>query len=84
MVIVGLVQDAKYSQVKDKVPPLFFVPYGQDSGLGCAHFYVRTTLDPRRARAIPTVMEELDPNLPVERPEDDAPAGPATTSSWIA
>ncbi len=28
--IVGLVQDAKYSEVKDAIPPLFFTPYRQD------------------------------------------------------
>ena len=28
--IVGLVQNAKYSEVKDEIPPLFFRPYRQD------------------------------------------------------
>ena len=32
--IVGLVQDAKYSEVKGKIPPLFFRPYAQDDGVG--------------------------------------------------
>ena len=40
--IVGLVQDAKYTDVKDEVPPLFFTPYRQDFELGFLNFYVRT------------------------------------------
>ena len=32
--IVGLVQNAKYSEVKDEIPPLFFRPYRQDDAIG--------------------------------------------------
>ncbi len=65
--IVGVVQDAKYNNVKDAVPPLFFLPYKQDESLGFINFYVRTSLDPDQVlRAVPTVMKRLDPNLPVE------------------
>jgi hypothetical protein len=46
--IVGLVQDAKYSDVKDEIPPLFFTPYMQDSMVGALSFYVKTTGDPKR------------------------------------
>ena len=67
MEIVGLVKDAKYSEVKDDVPALFFAPYTQDDGLGSASFYVRTTLDPKRlVPMIPRILARLDPNLPVE------------------
>jgi predicted permease len=65
--IVGLVKDAKYSQVKDKVPPVYFTPYKQDTTLGSAQFYVRTASDPLQlVRTIPQVVSKLDPNLPVE------------------
>ena len=65
--IVGLVKNAKYSEVKREVPPLFFRPYRQDEGLGSISFYVRTSLDPERFLAnIPKVVAKLDPNLPVE------------------
>jgi len=65
--IVGLVRDAKYSQVKDDVPSLFFTPVAQDSGRGFANYYVRTTLDPKLlVPAIPKVVAQLDPDLPVE------------------
>jgi len=65
--IVGLVQDAKYSEVKDAVPPQFFRPYRQGENVGAINFYVRTAgdaaalLGPARA-----AVHDLDPNLPVE------------------
>jgi predicted permease len=65
--IIGLVRDAKYSQVKDEIPPLFFRPYAQDDGIGSASFYVRTSLDENTILpTIPKILAELDPNLPVE------------------
>jgi predicted permease len=67
MEIVGLVQNAKYSEVKAEIPPLFFVPYRQDDSIGFINYYVRTSLRPEDAlAAIPRVVSKLDPNLPVE------------------
>jgi predicted permease len=66
--IVGLVTDAKYSEVKQETPPLFFTPYRQaQSNIGSMTFYLRTTTDPGAIlRAVPAVVARLDPNLPVE------------------
>ncbi len=65
--IVGLVQNAKYSDVKDAVPPLFFRPYRQSELPGYLTFYVRTSLDPERfLTSVSPVVKRLDPNLPVE------------------
>jgi len=65
--IVGVVQDAKYSDVKRQIPPLFFRPYRQDAALGSASFYVRTAADPAQmASAVTGVVRRLDPNLPVD------------------
>jgi predicted permease len=65
--IVAVVQNAKYSDVKDEVPPLFFRPYLQSERVGAMTFYVRTAGDPSQLlRAIPGVIARLDPNLPVE------------------
>jgi predicted permease len=65
--IVAVVQNAKYSDVKDQVPPLFFRPYLQSERVGAMTFYVRTSGDPAQLlRAIPAVVARLDPNLPVE------------------
>jgi predicted permease len=66
--IVGLVQNAKYSEVKDAVPPLFFRPYRQDERLGSIAFYVRTSLPPEDFLAtLPKAVAALDPNLPLEQ-----------------
>jgi predicted permease len=68
--IVGVVEDAKYSEVKQKVPPQFFMPYRQDKELGGMHVYVRTSGDiAQAASAITAVVKRLDPNLPIEELE---------------
>jgi predicted permease len=65
--IVALVKDAKYSEVKDEVPPLFYRPYRQNARLGFIGFYVRTALPPEQLMpSINTVIAQLDPNLPVQ------------------
>ena len=65
--IVGLVQNAKYSEVKGVVPPLFFTPYRQDEDVGFMYFYVRTALEPGELKsAVADVVARLDPNLPLE------------------
>ena len=65
--IVGVAQDAKYSRVKDEVPPLFFLPYRQDKRIGSISFYVRTATDPDEfVRTVPPVVARIDPALPIE------------------
>ncbi len=66
--IVGLVQDAKYSEVSTtEQPVLFYTPHRQDPTVGRMSFYVRTSLDPEAFLAtIPRVVATLDPNLPVD------------------
>ena len=65
--IVGLVKDAKYSQVKQTVPPLFFTPHRQDETLGLLNFYVRAIGEPAPViRSLRGVVSRVDPNLPVE------------------
>ena len=65
--IVGFVKDAKNSDVKDPVPPMFFRPYRQDSTLGFIQMYVRASTDEGMLlRTIPSVMKRADPNLPLE------------------
>lgn len=65
--IVGLMKDAKYSEVKDEIPPQFFTPWRQDSTVGSMTFYVRSAGAPEQLlRSIPSLVARLDPNLPVE------------------
>ncbi len=65
--IVGLVRNAKYSDVKDSIPPVFYVPYRQRVDVGGISFFARTAGDPAQLlRAIPPLVSRLDPDLPVE------------------
>ncbi len=64
--IVGLSKDAKYNDVKTKIPPVFFLPYRQDSTVGRLSYYIRSGVDPSAIeRAIPAVIRRFDPDLPV-------------------
>ena len=65
--IVGLVSDAKYSEIKREVPPAFFLPYRQQDTRGSISYYVRSSLDPSEVSAAAArIVAKLDPNLPVE------------------
>ena len=65
--IVGLVQNAKYSQVKQQVPPIYFLPYRQGARVGSLNFYVRTSVTPESLmRDAPAAIARLDAHLPVE------------------
>jgi ABC-type antimicrobial peptide transport system permease subunit len=66
MEIVGVVQDAKYNNVKDAVGPQFFLPRRQSASLGTMNFYVHSAVPAEQVlAAVPEVMARLDPNLPV-------------------
>ncbi len=68
--IVGLVRDAKYSEVKDTVPPQFFMPYRQDKEIGASSFYAKTSGDATALLAsVQAAVKALDPNLPIENPK---------------
>lgn len=65
--IIGIAKDAKYSQVKDATPPLFYLPYRQDKGIGATSFYVKTALPTEQiVPALRQAIAALDPNLPIE------------------
>jgi predicted permease len=67
MEIVGIVQNAKYSDVKQEVPPIFFVPYRQSTRASSINYYVRTAADPSQlVHTIPAAMSRLDATLPLE------------------
>lgn len=65
--IVGLVQDAKYSEVKQEIPPLVYLPYAQDRRIGELSYYVKVAGDPAgMLPVIGRVVQGLDETLPVE------------------
>jgi predicted permease len=67
MEIVGLVRNARYNDVKQPEPPLLYLPYRQEEGIGSLTFYARSAIPPDGLlRSIPTLVARLDPNLPVD------------------
>jgi predicted permease len=64
--IIGLAKNAKYSEVKDEIPPVFVTPYHQTGRVGSLSFYVRSALPTAQTiQAMRTVMSKIDPNLPI-------------------
>ena len=67
--IVGVVRDSKYRTMREKMPPIVYTTFAQDSetapGLERT-VYVRTTGDPAAfATALETAVHDLDRSLPV-------------------
>lgn len=66
--IVGVVADAKYSTVKDDVPPQLFIPRHQFPNLDAASFYVRGGIAPAALLdLVPRVVADVDPQIAVSR-----------------
>lgn len=64
--IVGVVPDVKYSQVKQPVPPVFYLPWRQYTEIPSMNFYVRTANPGTVLRSIGDVVRTIDPGVPVE------------------
>lgn len=65
--IVGLIDNMKYSSVKDTVPPVFYTPWMQSAQLSQMYYYVRTPVESDQLlAAIPALIKRIDPGLPVE------------------
>ncbi len=65
--IVGLVQDSKYADVKQEVPPVFMLPWRQQPRATSMSFYVRTRTDPEAfLGTVRTTLRHIDATLPVE------------------
>ncbi len=64
--IVGLAANAKYSSVKDTVPPVFYLPWRQTRSIGTLNFYARSAVPPEmQMRAIPALLKRLAPTVPL-------------------
>jgi predicted permease len=65
--IVGVVRNAKYSSVKDEIPPIFYLPFRQQKNLGSAAILIASKLPPETL--LPSVrrtIAEIDATLPLE------------------
>ncbi|HLY59897.1 MAG TPA: ABC transporter permease [Terriglobia bacterium] len=67
IVIVGVVGDARYGQLRNEAPPTIYIPYAQNvQELADMNFEVRTVGDPSQwIGAIRQTVQELDRNLPL-------------------
>jgi predicted permease len=64
--IVGVVGDAKYGALRDKVPPTVFIAYAQNPDPGPTSIEVRTAGDPKQwMSAVRGAVQSLDRNLPL-------------------
>jgi ABC-type antimicrobial peptide transport system permease subunit len=65
--IVGLVRNVGYSDVKDAIPPVFYLPWKQNTRASYMNFYVKSALPPEQLLgSIRETMKRIDPSLPVE------------------
>jgi len=65
--IVGVVRDARYTSMKDEMPPTVIFPYRQQlDRINSMSFVVRTSGDPHQlADAVRGAVRRLDPNVPL-------------------
>src|SRR5215472_1274306 len=67
MEIIGVVANSKWDDARSDVVPFLYMPYSQSQTLGHLSFYVRTERDSvPMAAALRSVVQRLDPNLPVK------------------
>jgi predicted permease len=64
--IVGVVPNIKYSDVKDSVPPVFYLPWREDTHVPGMYYYVRSARPAALLRQIRAVVKGIDAGLPVE------------------
>jgi predicted permease len=64
--IVGVVPNIKYSDVKDSVPPVFYLPWRQDTHVSGMYYYLRSARPAALLPQIRAAVKQIDPGLPVE------------------
>lgn len=75
--IVGVVQDTLHSDIREEIPPMFFLPLTQRTDDGATHssrddfaqdLVVRAVGDPKTiAHEVRNALREIDPGLPVTK-----------------
>ncbi|HXW92746.1 MAG TPA: ABC transporter permease [Terriglobales bacterium] len=71
--IVGVVKDTKFARVRERQLPVVYYPLSQSGMLGQISVEVRTAGDPMALLgAVRRAVQELDPNLPVQKPMTQA------------
>jgi predicted permease len=76
--IVGICADTRYAQLKEEPPPVFYMPYVQQTDVGGMTYQIRThTSAAALVPSIQRIVQGLDPDLPLinvrtEREQIDA------------
>ena len=66
MEIIGVVQDIKYTNLRDDIPPQAYLPYLGSRYLGGMTIYLRTIADPNQLMsAVRSKVRDMDSNLPI-------------------
>jgi ABC-type antimicrobial peptide transport system permease subunit len=66
-IIVGVVKDSHYSDVKQEPPPVYYTPWRQDKEINSLQFYVRSALPSKQMMPqIRRVLARIDSDLPPE------------------
>src|SRR5262249_23208817 len=67
--IVGVAANSRYSEVREDVRPMAYVPFTQTFGVLAMQYELHTAGDPKRLLAESArIVRELDPGLPLENP----------------
>jgi predicted permease len=67
--IVGVAADSKYTTVAEKPRPMIYFPFSQRGSVSDMHVELRTTGNPEALiLSIRTVLRDIDPNLPMQKP----------------
>ena len=64
--VVGVIPDVKYSDVKQTVPAIFYLPWRQGTHVGQMNFYARSSQAEALLRVLPAVVKKIDPGLPMD------------------
>ena len=64
--IVGICADTRYSQLRDDPPPVFYLPYVQQSDVGGMTYQIRTHLSAAAlVPALRQIVQQADPDVPM-------------------
>jgi predicted permease len=64
--IVGICADTRYANLRDNLPPQFFMPYVQQKEVGVLTYAIRTQLSPAAiVPALRNVVQQADRDLPM-------------------
>ncbi len=65
--IVGVVKNIKYSNVKEKIPRVYYTPWRQDKGVGFMSYYLSSPLPSDQVIAqARRIVTSLDSSLPID------------------